>query len=138
VEAGKLSIRAAASQRGVAKSTVAACIQGAKERHAAHEDDQSLSPAEEAEVVGVCQRMEHRFLPVRMTHVIGCAEAILKNRLQTKDVHLGQHWGECFMKRHPELKLTTSKRIDERRVMAKNPSYIMEFYVLVSIDLFKK
>jgi hypothetical protein len=42
------------------------------------------------------------------------------------------------MKQHPELKLTTSKHIDEHCVMAKNPSYIMEFYVLVSIDLSKE
>lgn len=79
--------------------------------------------------------MERRFLPVRMTHVVGCAEKILNNRLGTTDAHLGQHWGQRFMERHTELRLTTSKRIDERRVMAKNPAYVMEFYVLVSMEL---
>jgi hypothetical protein len=84
-------------------------------------------------VVDLCRDLERRFLPARMLHVIGCAEAILRNRLGTSDVHLGKHWGERFLDRHPKLKLTTSKLIDERCVMAKNPYYIMEFYILVGV-----
>jgi hypothetical protein len=77
--------------------------------------------------------MEWRYLPVRMADVIGYGEQILNNRLGTSDAHLGENWGQRFLHRHSsEPQLTTSKRIDEQRVMAKNPTYVMEFYVMVS------
>ncbi|KAF8758803.1 zinc finger protein [Rhizoctonia solani] len=46
--------------------------------------------------------------------------------------YLGKHWIEQFLNCHPELKVTTSKRIDEKCVMAKNPANVMEFYVILS------
>lgn len=76
--------------------------------------------------------MERRYLPFRLADVVACAEAIRNNRLGFSGAKLGRHWREQFLSRHPELKLTTSKRIDEKRVMAKNPAYIMEYYVMVS------
>jgi hypothetical protein len=79
--------------------------------------------------------MERHYLPVRLSHIVGCAETIWNQKNNTTEEHLGTHWYEGFMKRHPELTITTSKRIDERRVMAKNPAYIIEFYVLVSFLL---
>lgn len=109
-------------------------MHGRKERHTAHEPEQVLNNDEEAEIVAWCRRMERRYLPVRLIHIVGCAEAIWNNKNGTTNEHLGQHWVTGFMKRHPELKLTTSKRIDERRVMAKNPEYIMEYYTLVSLQ----
>ncbi|EUC57432.1 pogo transposable element protein, putative, partial [Rhizoctonia solani AG-3 Rhs1AP] len=77
--------------------------------------------------------MECRFLPVRMIHVVGYGKQILNNRLGTNDAHLGHNWGRRLLERHSsELQVTTSKRIDEHRVMAKNPVYVMEFYVILS------
>jgi hypothetical protein len=126
------SYQKAADQRGVHKTTLWNRMHGRQERHKAHEAEQALGADEEREVVSWCHRQERRFLPVRLVHIIGCAETIWNNKNGTSGEHLGVHWSEGFMKRHPELTLMTSKRIDEKRVMAKNPAYIMEFYVLVS------
>ncbi|KAF8593389.1 hypothetical protein BDV93DRAFT_398624, partial [Ceratobasidium sp. AG-I] len=105
-----LSYEAAARQRGVPPKTVWNRANGRKERHAAHELEQALKNDEEAEIVAWCRRMERRYLPVRLIHVVGCAEAIWNNKNGTLDEHLGRHWVTGFMEQHPKLKLTTSKR----------------------------
>lgn len=131
VESGEFNYQQAADRRGVPKTTLWGRMYGRTERHKAHKQEQALSPSEEHEVVLWCHQMERRYLPVRLAHVIGCAEMIGNNKNGTAGEHLGVNWSVGFMKRHPELTLTTNKRIDERRVMAKNPAYIIEFYVLV-------
>ena len=75
--------------------------------------------------------MERQFLPVRLMHIILCAEMIWNKKNNTKGKHLGLHWHEGFIQCHSELALTMNKRINVQQVMAKNPAYIIEFYVLV-------
>lgn len=75
--------------------------------------------------------MERRYLPVRPVHLVSCAESILAHRLGS-EVTLGRHWIARFLDRHPQVMKKQSHTIDQRRVMAKNPEYIMEFYILVS------
>lgn len=91
-----------------------------------------LSDVEEAEVVYWCLEMQRQFLPVWPMHIISCTEVIVRRRLGDPSITFGHHWIERFLAWHPELKTTTSKKIDTQRVMAKNPVNIMEFYVLMS------
>jgi hypothetical protein len=131
VRSGRYRQNEAAERRGVSKTTLWYRLNGRESRHEAHRDEQKLSDAEESEILVWCHEMERRFLPVRLTHVIACAESILNHRLATTDAHLGENWYQRFLDQHPDFRLTTKKRIDEKRVMARNPAYIMEFYVLV-------
>jgi hypothetical protein len=132
VKSGRYNQSEAAQRRGVSKSTLWGRLNGRTTRHEAHKHEQVLSDAEELEILLWCHQMERRYLPVRLSHVIACAESILNNRRATTDAHLGENWYRRFLERHPNFRLTTSKRIDEKRVMARNPAYIMEFYMLVS------
>ncbi|KAF8721838.1 DDE superfamily endonuclease, partial [Rhizoctonia solani] len=99
--------RQAAKKRGVPRTTLQGRLDGRQDQHTAHEYQQALLDAEEAEIV--------RW-----------------NCMGDPAAYLGKHWIEQFLNRHPELKVTTSKRIDEKRVMAKNPANVMEFYVILS------
>ncbi|KAG9121440.1 hypothetical protein FRC07_002603 [Ceratobasidium sp. 392] len=128
----KISQPQAAKRRAVPRVTLQGRLQGRQKYTAAHVHEQALSDLEEAEVVAWCKQMEQQFLPVRLPHIVGCAELILRNRPGVSSVKLGRHLIERFLARHPELKVTTNKRVDERRVMAKNPVNIMEFYVMFS------
>lgn len=113
VQSGEFDYQQAADRRGVPKTTIWGRLHGRQGRRKAHEGEQALSPSEEYEVVLWCQRMERHYLPVRLAHIIGCAEMIWNNKNGTSGKHLGTHWYEGFMQRHPELAVTTSKRIDE-------------------------
>ncbi|KAF8599800.1 hypothetical protein BDV93DRAFT_399372, partial [Ceratobasidium sp. AG-I] len=107
-----VSLRDAAKQRNLPKSTFDNRLKGRQGRHLAHEDDQLLSRGEETELVDLCRKIEQCFLPVRISHIVACAKMILSKREGSEDVHIGDHWAERFLHRHPELKLTTSKRIN--------------------------
>lgn len=76
--------------------------------------------------------MERRFLPVRLIHLLSCAESILSKRLGNA-VTIGRHWVARFLGRHPELLTKQGRVVDQKRVMAKNPEYIMEFYIMVCL-----
>ncbi|KAF8594770.1 hypothetical protein BDV93DRAFT_549088 [Ceratobasidium sp. AG-I] len=115
VEAG-LSQREASERRGVPKTTLWGRIHGRQSWKDAHKHEQVLTPAQEDELIAWA-----------------CAEAILREKYgPDANIILGEHWDERFCKRHPEVKVTTSKAIDEKRVMAKNPAYVMDFYVKLS------
>ncbi|KAG8703258.1 hypothetical protein FRC09_004268 [Ceratobasidium sp. 395] len=115
----------------VPRSTLRNSIRGGQDRHIAHQHEQLLTPTQEAGVVGMCKDMHARFLPVRLPLLRAYAEAILQEQAGP-DAHVtvGEHWADRFQKRHPELHVMTSKAIDEKRAMAKNPANIMELYVL--------
>lgn len=132
IKAGRLSQRQASATYGIPKSTLQGRMNGREDRQTAHVHEQALSPAQEAEIVAWCDQMERRFLPVRLSHLRDYAEAILRGQHgPNADNMLSEHWDDRFQQRHPELRVTTSKQIDEKRVMAKNPEYIMDFYVKV-------
>ncbi|CAE6401416.1 unnamed protein product [Rhizoctonia solani] len=137
VESGEYTYKDAAERRQVPKTTIWNRMHGRQDRHTAHEHEQALSPAEEFEIVLWCHQIEQQYLPLRLVHLIACAEMIWNNKNGTTGKPLGVHWYEGFMEHHPDLTFTTNKQISERRVMAKNPAYIMEFYVLLS-NILKK
>jgi hypothetical protein len=67
---------------------------------------------------------------VHLSHLRDYALAILQNQAgPDEDVMVGEHWVDRFRDRHPDLQVAMSENIDEKRVMAKNPTNIMDFYV---------
>ncbi|KAG8743240.1 hypothetical protein FRC10_000241 [Ceratobasidium sp. 414] len=129
----KMSQRAAAKLHGVPQTTLGDRLRGAQDRQSAHEHEQHLTPTQEKEIVAWCAEMERQFLPVRVSHIRAYAEAILhKQAVPGAEVKLGEHWVDRFQARNPELRVVTSKQIDQKWVMAKNPTNIMDYYVKLS------
>ena len=127
-----LSIAKAAGRRGVPATTVRdRKNKGAQNSRAAHQHECHLSPAQEDALVKWALFQDDMGIPPRQELLKEKAEAILHTT--NPDINIGKHWIERFMKRHKELQMKFTQRLDRQRAAAGNPK-IMEKH----FSIFKK
>ncbi|KAJ7871644.1 hypothetical protein B0H14DRAFT_2570655 [Mycena olivaceomarginata] len=92
---------------------------GRKNCHASHEDEQSLSRAEEDEIVDWLVELDAWGLHIRRRLVVQRTEASLKYKAAQSgakiSTHLGINWFNHFLNRHPNMRPALSQRKDIAR-----------------------
>jgi hypothetical protein len=127
-----LSIARAAGRRAVSKSTLRDRVnKGRQASISAHTHEYLLSPAQEDALVKWALFQDDMGIPPRQELLKEKAEAIL--HITNSDKKIGKHWIERFMKRHKELQMKFTQRLDRQRAAAGNPK-IMEKH----FSIFKK
>lgn len=119
-----LSIAKAAGRRGVAATTLRdRKNKGRQTPRAAHQHECLLTPGQEEALVKWAVFQDDMGIPPRQDLLIEKAEAIL--HITSPEMRIGKRWIERFMKRHNELQMKFSQRLDHQRAAAGNPK-VME------------
>ena len=127
-----LAISIAAGHRGVKESTLRdRRNKGRRNPMSAHTHEYLLSPAQEDVLVRWALFQDDMGIPPRQELLVEKAEAIL--HVTSPDIKIGKHWITRFMKRHKELQMKFTQRLDRQRAAAGNPK-IMEKH----FSIFKK
>jgi helix-turn-helix, Psq domain./Tc5 transposase DNA-binding domain. len=127
-----LSIRMVAGRRAVPESTLRdRRNKGRQTPISAHTHECLLSPAQEDILVKWALFQDDMGIPPRQELLIEKAEAIL--HLTNPSRKIGKCWIQRFMKRHKELQMRFTQRLDRQRAAAGNPK-IMEKH----FSIFKK
>ncbi|KAF4423590.1 hypothetical protein CFRS1_v004486 [Colletotrichum fructicola] len=93
------SLRKAAQEHGVPKSTLARRMQGAQSRDTAYSDRQRLSTAQESHLAEWVRIQAALGLPPTHQQLKEFAELILQNQGDSQP--LGKNWIQSFIKRNP-------------------------------------
>ena len=124
-----LSITKAADRHGIPKSTLVDRIsKGKQARLEAHEDQQRLSPGEEAALLAWILRLQAWGWPPRVEQVRSMANDLLLAK--GDEVPIGLNWPKKFMKRHPEIKSVYISPLDKERAMAQDPTILQGWFDL--------
>lgn len=122
------SIRKAAELYGVPRSTLQARLNGAETIRKAHEPYQRLSLAEEEALVCTINRMYGWGWPMTISAVETFAEQMLRAKGDSKP--LGTNWYQHFLKRHPSLRTSRSRTLDQARRDASDPEVLQAWFSL--------
>lgn len=109
---------------------------GKKPRNQAHEDDQNLTHAEEAELVRWITRLTISGYAPRYETLRQLAEIIRERRVKTDEggvsvkVYdpIGKEWVPRFIQRHPELASVRLRSIDATRMKAASPERLQRWF----------
>ena len=121
------SVRSAAKQHSIPRSTLQRHINGGQTIREAHEKQQNLSPRQEALLVRWVQTQTK--LGYAPPHSRFTMYALRISRASGGPSTLGRHWVQRFLQRNPELKTLRSVRYDWRRANAACSTNIVEFFV---------
>lgn len=122
------SIRKAAELYGVPRSTIQARLHGAESIRNAHEPFQRLNFAEEEALVRTINRMYGWGWPMTISAVESFAEQMLRAKGDSKP--LGTNWYQHFLKRHPDLRTSRSRALDQARRDASDPEVLQAWFSL--------
>lgn len=123
-----LSIRKAAIQHGIPKSTLVDRINGRQSHSVAQEDRQRLSPGEEAAILAWVLRLQAWGWPPRVQQVRSMANELLLAKGDKKPIR--PNWPQKFMTRHPEVKTAYIPPLDKERAMAQDPEILSGWFDL--------
>ena len=129
------SIRKAAKLYDVPRSTLQARLHGAQTIKQAHQPFQRLTPAEEESLVRTINRMYGWGWPMTIKATDRFAQDILYSR--GDPVPLGQGWYSHFLKRHPDLKTSRSRSLDQARRDASDPDILQAWFSLFMATTFE-
>jgi hypothetical protein len=121
----KLSLRQAAKDYDVPRSTLTGRFNGMLTRKEAHEREQKLQPAQEEVLVEWIKVMGQRGVPLT-------PQALLDYTSDICDSPVGTSWGKRFMARHPELKIKWTSSLQQCRAQALNPTVVAEYFQLLA------
>jgi hypothetical protein len=113
VAAGQ-SLRRAALDWGIPKTTLRNRLMGSESHQAAAEDQQRLSPVQEKRLVDWVLVQEALGLPPSHAQIKDFVGRILATKGDTKP--LGKHWMQAFLRRHPNLKTKRARQMDSVRM----------------------
>jgi hypothetical protein len=117
------SLRAAASELGVALSTVCHRAGGRPTQRIARSDQQALTPEQEDSLAQYCRDISFWGFPLRVCHLKELAD-VLAGRC------LGSNWTSRFVKRH-DLSSQFARALDQVRAYNHDPKTIESFVELV-------
>ena len=129
------SIRKAAELYDVPRSTLQARLHGAQTIKQAHQPFQRLTPAEEESLVRTINRMYGWGWPMTIKATERFAQEILYSKGDT--VPLGHGWYSHFLKRHPDLKTSRSRSLDQARRDASDPDILQAWFSLFTATTFE-
>jgi hypothetical protein len=122
------SQRAAAKAWGVPRSSIQRRLQGSVPHAIAHQQQQRLTPEQEAFVVDWILEEDARSLPLSHARVREMATRILI--LGGDHQPLGQRWISSFLTRQPRVSSIVGRSIDTLRAEAATPAQILAFLEL--------
>ena len=129
------SIKTAAKEWGIPRSTLQRRIQGAQSRASIAASRQKLSPTQESHLVQWVQVQAALGLPPTHQQVREFAERIL--RLQGGPQTLGKNWFQAFMRRNPSIKVQRARPIDSQRANGASTDTIRAWFRYLSIPEIK-
>lgn len=118
---GTLSIRRAATDYGVPRTTLQDRMNGVLTRTAAHAHQQALTPAQESILVDWVKAQGRRGVPLTLATVTDYASDIAGKSV-------GESWPRRFRIRHPDLAVKMTSPLEECRAAALNPAAVAGFY----------
>ncbi|KAK6222765.1 transposase [Colletotrichum tabaci] len=125
------SIRKAAQQYGVPRTTLQHRLQGTQTRASAFSDLQRLTVSQEAKLAEWV-RIQHALgLPPTHQQVKLFAERILHAMGDTQPI--GRGWMQAFIRRNPSVKVQRSRSIDSRRVNGASTEVIRDWFKHLAI-----
>lgn len=126
------TVRAAAEQYGVPRSTLFRRIQGSKPRVHSHPEGQLLTPIQELALVDLILKLDDWGHPMKSHHVLAFA-----HQIQDSDVkrYPGKHWLQRFVNRHPTLASKVASRLDRERASCASDVVLAEFFKKVKFQL---
>src|SRR5437899_1727456 len=96
-------------------------------RAAAHEDQQRLTPPEEKAIVKWCFSQDDLGFPPRLDMVKDMAAHLEAKRTGEIPPAVGKNWVSRFLKRHPDLALKFSTRLERQRAYANDPEILRDY-----------
>ena len=127
------SIRFIASRFGLPRSTLQDRLYGHPSLIEAHENLQKLSVEEEKSLKRYVQKLQAWGWPGAPEHIRYMATHLLRQKGDYR--HLGVHWGEKFLSRHPELKTKYIPPLDKARASAETVPIIQGWFDLYENQL---
>ena len=94
----------------------------------AHLHECILNPAQEKVLASWACQQDDMGIPPRLELLREKAQALL--HLEQPERILGKNWGERFIKRHPDLQLKFSQRLERQRSVASNPRVLEHHFKL--------
>lgn len=125
------SLRQAANQSGVPKTTLIRRIQGAQPRNIAFSDHQRLSPTQEGHLAEWVRVQAALGLPPTHQQLKDFAERILQVHGDRQP--LGKNWVQSFIKRNPSVRVHRSRAIDSQRVNGASTNIIRPWFKHLAI-----
>ena len=121
------SIRAAAKDKGIPRSTLQYRLKGGQETHKAHEDQQICGSGEEQALINWIQRWHSQGFPIRTEELCIMAQHLILSRGSHPRRHtistyiVGINWPARFLQRHSYLKGAIVKPIEKSKKDACTP-----------------
>lgn len=131
-----ISIRKAASGRGVPRQTISDRLSGRTTRKESHEDQQRLSKEQETSLRKWILIQQELGVPPTHSQLRDFATRILRNAGDTQP--LGKHWVEGFLSRNREVKTVKGKRINTVRFNGASTEIVKEFFRLLALPEVKE
>lgn len=128
----------AARQFDVPRSTLSDRINGLKFRAEIRANSHKLTEIEDNSLLEWIYSMDSRGGAPRQYMVGAMGDLLLKERGSTKIQTVGKHWVANFVKRHPELKSSFSRRYDYQRAKQEDPRVIQRWFDLVQTTIKEK
>jgi hypothetical protein len=128
------SVRKAADLYEIPRTTLQARMNGAQPHSKAHITFQKLSPIEEDSIERSCKLLYGWGWPMTIAAIEGFAKQLLLAKGITEP--LGNHWYQNFLLRHPNLKLSRSRTLDEARKDASHLEVLQGWFTLYTATKF--
>jgi len=98
------------------------------DRATAHEEQQRLTLPEEKAIVKWCFTQDDLGFPPRLDMVKDMAIKLESKRTGKTPLALGKNWISRFLKRHPDLALKLSTRLERQRAYANDPEVLRDYF----------
>jgi len=131
--AGGQSLRKAALEWGIPRSTLRNRVHGHESRQEGAQDLQRLSPVQEEHLASWVLNQEALGLPLTHAQIREFASRILAIRGDTK--LLGKSWLRGFLRRHREIGTKRTRLIDSRRTNGANAKVITAWFKLLALPI---
>ena len=120
------SLRKAALEWGVPRSTLQHRLQGTQPWESAFAQRQRLSPSQESHLVEWVRIQAALGLPPTHQQVRDFADRIL--RLRGDPQGIGKNWFQAFLKRNPSIKVYRARPIDSQRINGASTDIIRDWF----------
>ncbi|KAM9874670.1 transposase [Verticillium dahliae] len=129
------SIKQAASEWGIPRTTLNSRLQGTQPRNIAFASQQKLSPTQEKHLVDWIRIQAALGLPPTHSQVREFAERILGLRGGPQTI--GKNWFQGFLRRNPSIKVQRARPIDSQRINGASTDVIRNWFRLLMIPEIK-
>jgi hypothetical protein len=125
------SIRQAAEQFKVNRSTLTRRLRGITSRAETRSNGYKLTEIEENSLLRWIISIDDRGGAPRPSTVREMADLLLQHRGTSNTIPIGQDWVTKFVQRHPEIRSRFSRRYNYERAQQEDPNLLREWFTTV-------